>query len=165
MKYLLAAFLLLAACGGATAPPKAPETETLTCWDGGDVLYRETTSTLEPHARPDVITIFTSGAWHVEGQRERNGCMSAADLATLEAQLQSVRRAAPDAPTCAGLPTHDTRVEVPGVGALSYQWPCGPGPDATTAAGIDLARRLTRLGEVATSRAGRVTSRVGVRST
>ena len=153
MKYLLTAVLLLAACGGRPTPPKSPA-ETLdedlptmlTCWNGGDILFRETTHTLEHRAHPDVLTIFASGAWRVEGQRERSGCLSADDLATLETRLQSVRRAAPDAPMCAGLPTHSTLIEVPGVGALSYQWPCAPGPDADTAAGIDLARDLTRRG-------------------
>jgi hypothetical protein len=151
MNYLLALVLFLAACGARAAPPKTPA-ETLdadlptmlTCWNGGDVLYRETTRTLDLHARPDVLTIFASGAWHVEGQRERRGCLSAGDLAVLETRLGSVRRAAPDAPLCAGLPTHSTLIEVPGVGALSYQWPCAPGPDADTAAGIELARDLTR---------------------
>jgi hypothetical protein len=151
MKYLLTAVLLLAACGGRSAPPKTPA-ETLdqdlptmlTCWNGGEILYRETTRTLEHHAQPEVLTIYASGAWRAEGQRERRGCLSADELATLDAQLQSVRRAAPDAPMCAEQPTHDTLIEVPGVGALSYRWPCAPGPDATTAAGIALARKLTR---------------------
>jgi hypothetical protein len=116
----------------------------LTCWNGGGVLYRETTRALEPGASPDVLTIYTSGAWRVDGARERGGCLSADDLAALEARLQTVRRVAPDAPMCAAMPTHDTLVEVPGVGALSYRWPCAPGPDEATAAGIQLARDLTR---------------------
>ena len=151
MKYLLTAVLLLAACGGRAEPPKTPAQTLdadlptmLTCWNGGDILYRETTHTLDFHARPDVLTIFASGAWRVEGSRERSGCLSADDLATLDANLRSVRRTAPDAPMCAEQPTHSTLIEVPGVGALSYQWPCAPGPDATTAAGIQLARDLTR---------------------
>lgn len=151
MKYFLIAALLLAACGGHAAPPKTPaatldeEIPTMmTCWNGGDILFRETTRPLDRSARPEVLTIYESGAWHADGDRERSGCMSADDLATLETHLQSVRRTAPDAPTCAGLPTHDTLIEVPGVGALSYQWPCAPGPDATTAEGIELARTLTR---------------------
>src|SRR5687768_13648702 len=151
MKYLLPLVLLLAACGARAAPPKTPVQTLeeglptmLTCWNGGDVLYRETTRALEPGAKLDVLTIYASGAWRVDGQRERSGCLSADNLAALEARLQTVRRTAPDAPMCAALPTHDTLVEVPGVGALSYQWPCAPGPDESTAAGIALARELTR---------------------
>lgn len=151
MKYVLATTIVLAACGGPAAPPRsaaaslATDLPTMhTCWNGGDVLLRETTRALDHHARPDVLTILASGAWHVEGTRTRSGCLSADQLAALESRLQVVRRDAPDAPTCAGLPTHETLLEVPGVGALSYRWPCAPGPDAETAAGLALARDLTR---------------------
>lgn len=151
MKHLLAAVLLVAACGGPAAPPKTPAQTLeedlptmLTCWNGGEILYRETTRSLDPWAQPDVITIYASGAWRAEGTRERSGCLAPDDLARLDAQLQSVRRTAPDAPMCAEPATHDTLIEVPDVGSLSYRWPCSPGPDEPTAAGIALARELTR---------------------
>jgi hypothetical protein len=151
MKYLLTAALLLAACGARAAPPATPAASLdddvptmLTCWNGGDVLYRETTHTLEHGARPDVLTIYASGAWHAEGDRERSGCLAADDLAGLETRLQSLHRAAPDAPTCEALPTHHTLIEVPDVGALSDAWPCGSGPDASTAAAIEAVHELTR---------------------
>lgn len=147
MKYLLPALLLAGGCGGAAvapAPPVADEPPLLGCWNGGEILFRETTRTLGPGGGVRVIVIHESGAWHVDDRgRTRRGCLPPARLELLEAQLTTVRRARPDAPTCADTPTHDTLVEVPGVGAISYRWPCASGPDDATMTGIEAARDLT----------------------
>jgi hypothetical protein len=153
VKLLLPALLLASACGAATAtsPPAAPTTldddqlpTMMTCWNGGDVLYRETTRTIGARGAPaEVLTVYESGAWRLEGRREQHGCLSGDEVAALEEQLRVVRRQAPGTPHCASQPTRDTLVEVPGVGALSYRWPCAQGPDEETATGIEAARDLT----------------------
>ncbi len=153
MKLSIASLVLVAAaCGGHAAPPPKTPAQTadedlssmMRCWNGGPILYRETTRALGYGIEPDVLTIYESGAWQAEGSRPGSGCLAPDDLAALDAKLQSVHRTAPDAPMCAQASTHDTLVEVPDVGVLSYQWPCSPGPDDSTAAGIALARDLTR---------------------
>ncbi len=151
-RLLLSALLLLSACHPRAAAPTTPvdpiddELPTLySCWNGGDVLYKETTRSLDRRGEAaGVLTIYESGAWQLEGgRREARGCLRADEVEVLEARLQTVKRQAPDSPMCSYLPDYDTLVEVPGVGALSYRWPCSPGPDETTAAGIELARDLT----------------------
>ena len=143
----LPALLLAAGCGAApaarTAPAPAPEAPALGCWNGGAVLYRETTRNLE-RGTVETLVIHETGAWHLEaGHRSRRGCLAPDQVETIEQQLTSVRRAPPDTTTCSDAPTRTTLVEVPGVGAISYRWPCARGPDDATRIGIETARDLT----------------------
>jgi hypothetical protein len=147
VKSSLLAFLLLAAC---RAPAPAPTTtptvaaEDFGCWNGGEVVFRETTRSLRGDGATEILTIHETGAWTLESpRRERRGCLSAAQVSLLEERLAAVRRARPDAPMCTSTPTYDSLVEVPGVGAISYRWPCASGPDEATASGIETARDLT----------------------
>jgi hypothetical protein len=150
VKSSLLALLLLAACRAPAAAPTTPavaaddELPTLGCWNGGEVVFRETTRSLRGDGAVETLTIYETGAWSLEGsRRERRGCLSAEQVSLLEERLATVRRARPDAPMCAAMPTYDSFVEVPGVGAIIYRWPCASGPDEATAAGIETARDLT----------------------
>jgi hypothetical protein len=148
---LLACLLLLAGCRApapatSTTTPAAPivAAEDFGCWNGGEVVFRETTRSLRGDGALEVLTIHETGAWTLESPRlERRGCLSAAQVSLLEERLATIRRQRPDAPTCAGAPTYDSLVEVPGVGAISYRWPCASGPDEATTIGIETARDLT----------------------
>jgi hypothetical protein len=148
VKSSLLALLLLAACHPAPAatPATTPTVaaEDFGCWNGGEVIFRETTRSLRGDGATEILTIHETGAWTLESpRRERRGCLAAEEVSLLEERLATIRRQRPDAPMCTSTPTYDSLVEVPGVGAISYRWPCASGPDETTALGIETARDLT----------------------
>jgi hypothetical protein len=141
------AAVLAAACattGRPRADPLDDDDDVMSCWTGGEILFRETTHGIGAAAvPPDVLVIHDSGAWSLEGRRTGSGCLAGDEVEQLRDRLTVVRRVPPDAVTCAALATHTTLIEVPGTGSLSFDAPCGLGPDTATAAGIACAHDLT----------------------